>query len=161
MNYQATNNNIIIETTTNTYIPMDLGNKDYQDYLLWLEAGNTPSSPSPPTPIQQASVIISNGLTVTCNSNSLLNGTYAITSDWQNRLTSVNTALALGKGFPHGEANISWPDITGDFHSFSQNNFIELSVIVEGYVSDVLNTETMLILGANSVSWPSSNVFIS
>ncbi len=34
--------NAIIFIETNTYIPFDPANKDYQEYLKWLEEGNTP-----------------------------------------------------------------------------------------------------------------------
>jgi len=34
--------NGIIRTTDNACIPFDLANTDYQEYLKWLEEGNTP-----------------------------------------------------------------------------------------------------------------------
>ena len=34
--------NSIIRTTDNAHIPFDLANTDYQEYLKWLEEGNTP-----------------------------------------------------------------------------------------------------------------------
>ena len=33
---------IILRTTDNAYIPFDPANTDYQEYLKWLEEGNTP-----------------------------------------------------------------------------------------------------------------------
>jgi hypothetical protein len=35
-------NNIIWRTADNTFIPMVEGNTDYQQYLKWVEEGNTP-----------------------------------------------------------------------------------------------------------------------
>jgi hypothetical protein len=33
----------------NAFIPFDGGNRDYQEYLAWLDAGNTPDpAPEPP-----------------------------------------------------------------------------------------------------------------
>jgi len=32
----------IIKTSDNTYIPFDPANTDYQEYLKWVAAGNTP-----------------------------------------------------------------------------------------------------------------------
>lgn len=34
--------NCVIDTTTNSFIPFDPENKDYVQYLAWLEEGNTP-----------------------------------------------------------------------------------------------------------------------
>lgn len=34
--------NCVFQLETNTFIPFDPANTDYQEYLKWLEAGNTP-----------------------------------------------------------------------------------------------------------------------
>ena len=34
----------VLYIPTNTYIPFDPANTDYQQYLKWLEAGNTPEA---------------------------------------------------------------------------------------------------------------------
>jgi hypothetical protein len=42
-NYKNTNEPIcIIRLIDNTAIPLNPANTDYQDYLKWVEAGNTP-----------------------------------------------------------------------------------------------------------------------
>ena len=40
--YKLTNENYIIRTSDNAYIPMNPDNTDYQAYLAWVEEGNTP-----------------------------------------------------------------------------------------------------------------------
>ena len=38
--------NCVVRTSDNAFIPMDEANTDYQEYLKWLEAGNTPEAAS-------------------------------------------------------------------------------------------------------------------
>jgi hypothetical protein len=49
--YQLTTSTSIIRLSDGAFIPNDPGNRDYRDYLDWLEAGNTPDpAPAPPPP---------------------------------------------------------------------------------------------------------------
>jgi hypothetical protein len=49
MTYQLTSGDGILRISDNAYIPQDPGNRDYREYLDWLDAGNTPE-PAPPPP---------------------------------------------------------------------------------------------------------------
>jgi len=40
--YKLTDQELVIRTTDGACIPFDPDNKDYQDYLKWLETGNEP-----------------------------------------------------------------------------------------------------------------------
>jgi hypothetical protein len=49
--YQLTSGDTILRLSDNAYIPQAPGNRDYREYLDWLEAGNTPlPAPPPPAP---------------------------------------------------------------------------------------------------------------
>ena len=49
--YQLTTGTSIKRLSDGATIPNDPGNRDYRDYLDWLEAGNTPEpAPAPPPP---------------------------------------------------------------------------------------------------------------
>ena len=53
MTYQLTASDLILRTTDGAFIPPDPANTDYQAYLAWVEAGNTPEPAQPlePAPI--------------------------------------------------------------------------------------------------------------
>ena len=40
--YKLISNKVVQRLLDNTFIPFDPANTDYQQYLAWLEAGNTP-----------------------------------------------------------------------------------------------------------------------
>jgi hypothetical protein len=49
--YQLTTSTSIIRLSDGAFIPNDPGNRDYREYLDWLDAGNTPEpAPAPPPP---------------------------------------------------------------------------------------------------------------
>ena len=48
--YRKTHTEIVQRLTDGAFIPPDLDNKDYVEYLAWVEEGNTPEDYIPPTP---------------------------------------------------------------------------------------------------------------
>ena len=58
--YQLTSETSIIRRSDNAFIPINPDNRDYQEYLAWIEAGNTPiltPQPVPPTKAEQISAL--------------------------------------------------------------------------------------------------------
>jgi len=65
--YQLTTGDTIIRLADNAFIPPDPANTDYQQYLLWLEEGNTPLPADPipePEPLTAQQKLEAAGLTV-------------------------------------------------------------------------------------------------
>jgi len=57
----------VVNTATNAFIPPDPANTDYQQYLKWLEEGNTPLPPDPeptPEPLTAQQKLEAAGLTI-------------------------------------------------------------------------------------------------
>lgn len=51
--YKLTNTDTIIRIEDGAFIPMDTANRDYREYLEWIDAGNTPAAADPvPTPVE-------------------------------------------------------------------------------------------------------------
>ena len=48
--YQLTTSTSIKRLSDGAFIPNDPGNRDYREYLDWLDAGNTPEPAPAPTP---------------------------------------------------------------------------------------------------------------
>jgi len=67
MTYQLTTSDSIIRLADNAHIPPNPGNRDYREYLDWIDAGNEPEpAPEPPTPVEltPAEKLAASGLTV-------------------------------------------------------------------------------------------------
>ena len=48
--YRLLNENTVLRSADGSAIPFDPANTDYQQYLAWLEAGNTPEPADEPAP---------------------------------------------------------------------------------------------------------------
>ena len=91
--YQLTINTSILRLSDSASIPMDIGNKDYREYLQWLDNGGVPQ----PVPI--APVPIPTQVDMRQARQALLQkGLYA----------TVNTAVAGMTGIDGEAARIEW-----------------------------------------------------
>lgn len=103
----------IIRESDNAQIPEDTKNADYQTYLAWVAAGNTPDPViPPPTPPPTTLQIVS-----TLYGTSL-NGTYPIDAATQIKVQAVALYIAANGKFPAGLSNMPWPDSSGTLHYF-------------------------------------------
>lgn len=50
MTYTLTATSILVRDEDGAYIPSDHGNRDYREYLAWVDEGNTPNPYVPPPP---------------------------------------------------------------------------------------------------------------
>lgn len=67
MTYQLTTSEHILRLADNAFIPPNLANTDYREYLAWVEAGGVPEpAPEPPAPVEltPAEKLAASGLTV-------------------------------------------------------------------------------------------------
>jgi len=67
MSYQLTQTGAVVRTSDGAFIPPDPGNADYQQFLAWLEAGNTPDpapEPEPASALTAAEKLAAAGITV-------------------------------------------------------------------------------------------------
>ena len=65
--YQLTTSTSILRLADNAFIPPDPGNRDYREYLEWVEAGNMPDPApivAPPAPLTTEQKLEAAGLTV-------------------------------------------------------------------------------------------------
>jgi len=67
MTYQLTSGDTILRLADSAFIPPDPANRDYAEYLAWLDEGNTPEpAPELPSPVEltPAEKLAASGLTV-------------------------------------------------------------------------------------------------
>jgi hypothetical protein len=137
--YRLTNNSLaanaqpIIREADGATIPNAAGNLDYQVFLSWLAASNTPDpAPTLPTPPPTTLAIISTSYA------SALNGTYAIDPATQVKIQAIALGIAVDGNFPAGLTSMPWPDSSGTLHYFpTTTEFQAFATAIRDYVTKV------------------------
>lgn len=157
--YRLGAGNAVQRTADGVWIPNDLGNRDWQDYLVWLAVPNTPD----PLPAPSADDIYAgktgDGLTITSQAAPTLTATYAIDFPTQQNIIGIVASIAAGAGLPMGAATIPWPDTRGLPHNFTAEQFKAFAAAVRDYVFGLRQTWGALKAGL-TIDWPSPSVSI-
>lgn len=147
----------ILRTSDEAYIPLDLGNSDYRDYLAWVALGNTPD-PAPaaaPSTVAASTLApkLAAGIALTCTGNSSLNATYALDSASTAQIFQIGLYAAQFSVFPSGNSTQSYPDMSGNQHVFDVTQFVAFLRAVAPLVSN-LETQAALASQGGTPTWP-------
>ena len=148
--------NTIVRDEDGAFIPTDPDNVDYQDYLAWVEAGNTPNPHVPPTPTkrQEADAWLAGGLTIQFTSSTTLSSTYPVVEPHNHNINSIATSLAYdGNTFPNGGNAIEIIDMAGEVHLFDKNGF----KLLQRAIRDFSHNTNLYAMGVTT-SLPSNSV---
>jgi hypothetical protein len=136
MTYTLTSSpNTVIRDVDGALIPNDKANVDWEAYQLWLGQGNTPTPAPAPTAAQVRAAAVAAGLTVTSTGTPALNGVYAVDTQTFLNMTNIWAGVAQGAGLPQASATLRYADQAGVLHTFSQAQFVALSIAVRNYVA--------------------------
>lgn len=96
-------NETIIRNSDNACIPTDPANRDYREYLEWLDAGNTPAPYTPPAPTAESVRSQRNTLLAETDWMALSDNT--LTPEWAAYRQALRD-ITEQVGFPE---NVTWP----------------------------------------------------
>lgn len=93
------------------------------------------TAPAAPTAPQQYAAALLAGVAITSTGTPALNGTYGITLEAQQKITSEQVYIATTGKFTNGQTTRGWPDAAGTLHTFpSTAEFTAFAEAVAGYV---------------------------
>ena len=96
-------NETIIRNSDNASIPTDPANRDYREYLEWLDAGNTPTPYTSPAPTAESVRSQRNNLLAETDWMALSDNT--LTPEWAAYRQALRD-ITEQAGFPE---NVTWP----------------------------------------------------
>ena len=94
----------------------------------------TPPVPQP-TIAQQAQALLNAGLQIVSASTPSLDATYACDSQTTAYINAEITSILLDNTFADGSSTIDWPDVQGDLHNFSVDEFKSFAKAIGNFVS--------------------------
>jgi len=154
----------ILRTSDGAFIPTDPANVDYQMYLAWVAAGNTPDAAPAPTLAQQSATMLATkmiaGIVLTSTSTPALNGTYALDDVSQGQIYQIGLYANQFGVFPSGGSTLEYPDASGTPHNFTVVEFVAFLKAVSALVS-ALTTQSGIMAHGGTPSWPSQSVTIA
>jgi len=158
--YSLISNSTNILRSDGATIPADAGNTDYQAYLTWLAAGNTPSyvSPPPMTLAHQAAAMLAKGINITSTGTPSLNGLYLTNAAAQANANYVANYVSINGKFPGAtpSTTFTWLDSSNNPHVFpSTTEFMAFYTAAADFVADC---QTIIL--TNTGTLPSSSVNI-
>ena len=115
-----------------------------------------PTTPLAPSLAQQASNLIPQGLTITSQSASGLNGLYGIDSSAQQNILAIQVYLQNNGKFPGSSGSLVWLDKNNLPHTFTATGqFTEFATAVADYVSDLT---LISMTGSGSLPQPTTTI---
>ena len=119
------------ETVPSQLPYMDIAIKDN-----WTEVtGNWPPPPPPLTLAQQAAVLLTGTVAITSTSTTSLSGDYTVTQADQNHLMAEIQSIMLNNTFADGASTVSWPDSSGNLHTFTIAEFKTFAMALGSFVA--------------------------
>jgi hypothetical protein len=147
----------VIRDADGANIPPDPRNADFQAYLAWLGAGNTPTLYKAPaaTPQSIYDAAMAAGIEITSTATPTLNAAYAIDPTMQQRIQGIVAGITAGKGLPGGGSTFEWEDQSAIPHVFTSADFVNFAAAVENYVYGLIMTLAALKAG-QPATWPTA-----
>lgn len=123
--------------------PMSMFDPEYQDYLAWLAAGNTPLPSKWWKASQAFQIVITQGVALTWTGSTSLNGVYACDPTAQTNIDSTLLSINITGKFTNGQNTRPWPDITGQPHLMTTDQFITFAAAIGSYIDRLATARAM------------------